>query len=96
MIFVFPSWPGEDPAIQFHLGAAPWDLDHRLSLLRGGPVMTEKIKCTRQTESSCLHFSCRTVVDLVRPSTSFHRRGRNGSGKFLDGRAKQDHDDLAE
>jgi hypothetical protein len=41
-IFLSPSWPGEDPAIQFRFSAALRDLDHRVSTLRVGPVMTEK------------------------------------------------------
>ncbi|HEX6119160.1 MAG TPA: hypothetical protein VFZ03_06875 [Dongiaceae bacterium] len=40
--FIFPSWPGEDPAIQFSFGATLPDLDHRVSQLRCGPAMTEK------------------------------------------------------
>jgi hypothetical protein len=38
----FPSWADEDPAIQICFRAADLDLDHRVSPLRGGPVMTEK------------------------------------------------------
>jgi hypothetical protein len=41
-VFLSPSWPGEDPAIQFGFGAALPNLDHRVSMLRIGPVMTEK------------------------------------------------------
>jgi hypothetical protein len=41
-IFLSASWPGEDPAIQFRFSAALRDLDHRVSTLRVGPVMTEK------------------------------------------------------
>jgi hypothetical protein len=40
--FYFSVWPGDDPAIQFRFGAERADLDHRVSQLRRGPVMTEK------------------------------------------------------
>ena len=39
---LFTSWPDEDPAIQVCIGAPRLDLDHRVSPLRVGPVMTEK------------------------------------------------------
>jgi hypothetical protein len=39
-VFFFTSLPGEDPAIQVDHRATQRDLDHRVSLLRSGPVMT--------------------------------------------------------
>jgi hypothetical protein len=39
---LFTSWPDEDPAIQVCIRAAHRNLDHRVSTLRVGPVMTGK------------------------------------------------------
>jgi hypothetical protein len=47
----FPSWPDEDPAIQVRFKAAHPNLDHRVSTLRVGPVMTEK-EAVRASRSS--------------------------------------------
>src|SRR5688572_26733592 len=56
----------------------------------------KRINPARNAESNCLHFSCRTAVDLVRPSTSFDGRDRAVADKLVDGRAKHDHDDKRE
>jgi hypothetical protein len=63
----FPSWPDEDPAIQICFRAADLDLDHRVSPLRGGPVMTEKNQASLKNGIYCLRFSCRTAVCQARP-----------------------------
>jgi hypothetical protein len=66
-IFIFPSWPGEDPAIQFSFGATLPDLDHRVSQLRCGPAMTEKNQILAADGIKLLTFF---VPDSRVPSTT--------------------------
>jgi hypothetical protein len=68
-----PSWPDEDPAIQICIGVAHRGLDHRVSTLRVGPVMTEK---NQARPKNGFMFPAFFVPDSRVPSTTMTVQGR--------------------
>src|SRR4029450_2527207 len=70
------SWPDEDPAIQFCFRAARRNLDHRVSTLCVGPVMTEKTSAAEDDECGCVVFP---TADPSASGSAARRRGAWGS-----------------